>query len=354
MKHQTKHLLALILVLPLLFACGKKTMPVAPQEVIPVPINDLGYQLDEKGLTLTWTYPAKAITGGKLERIDSFEVLRAVIPKDQYCADCPVLFSAPVNIVGGRLPVSRRHKAASYTETLLRPHHYYIYKVRARAGWHLNSADSNIVSFLWETPLAPPEMHAVQPGDNTLTLSWQPVRAHLDGTPFAGGDLLYRIYRSTEIDKNYLPLADSVRDQEFKDKAVQNGRSYYYRVQAFREDNNAKIAGMMSATALGIPRDLTAPLPPPMVNVVKTATGLTVVWEAVTAEDLGGYRVYRRLAADQQPKQIGATGPHELKFDDNSRPGQDETRYYSVTAIDSALPPNESPGSREAVDQQIK
>ena len=52
-------LLCVLLAALLVGGCGYKTMPVPPQEIVPTAITDLRYELDEKGVTLTWTYPAE-------------------------------------------------------------------------------------------------------------------------------------------------------------------------------------------------------------------------------------------------------------------------------------------------------
>ena len=48
-----RQIIALLLVALIgVSGCGKKTRPVPPDTVLPAPITDLSYQLDEKGVTL--------------------------------------------------------------------------------------------------------------------------------------------------------------------------------------------------------------------------------------------------------------------------------------------------------------
>ena len=44
--------------------CGYKDLPVAPDSVVPEPISELLYKVNDKGLQLTWSYPIKTILHG--------------------------------------------------------------------------------------------------------------------------------------------------------------------------------------------------------------------------------------------------------------------------------------------------
>jgi hypothetical protein len=142
----------LLLVLALMPGCGKKLALIPPQELVPVAINDLRYSLDESGVSLKWTYPDEMESGDELQAIESFEVLRAEIPEEEYCEGCPVRFEKQVLIDGGSLPVSGESRTAVYKEADLRDGYRYQYKVRSRAGRWYPSNDSNIISFTWRSP----------------------------------------------------------------------------------------------------------------------------------------------------------------------------------------------------------
>jgi predicted small lipoprotein YifL len=140
----------------LLFAvtgCGRKTMVVPPQSVVPASVDDLKFSLTEKGVMLNWSFPQQTVQGETLSRINSFELLRAEVPVEDYCEGCPQPFGPPVAIQGGTLPDDGAGRQARFEDTPLRPGHHYVYKVRSRAGWRGgSSADSNIVNFVWEKP----------------------------------------------------------------------------------------------------------------------------------------------------------------------------------------------------------
>ena len=131
--------------------CGRKTMVVPPQSVVPVAVYDLRFSLTEKGVILNWSYPQQTVQGGTLSGIDRFELLRAEVLVEDFCGGCPQPFGPPIMIPGGPLPKGGSGRQARFEDTSLRPGHHYVYKVRSRAGWRGgSSADSKIVSFVWE------------------------------------------------------------------------------------------------------------------------------------------------------------------------------------------------------------
>ena len=137
--------------------CGRKTMVVPPQSVVPAPVEDLSFSLTEKGVILNWSFPQQTVHGETLSGIDSFELLRAEIPVEDYCGGCPQPFGLPITIQGGTLPNDGSGRQARFEDTSLRPGHHYVYKIRSRAVWRGGgSEDSNIVSFVWEKPVRLP------------------------------------------------------------------------------------------------------------------------------------------------------------------------------------------------------
>ncbi|NNK13908.1 MAG: hypothetical protein HKP52_06695, partial [Desulfofustis sp.] len=162
--------------------CGFKTDPVPPQNVVPRPINDLTYSIDETGVTLRWTYPEKSVNGDELTEVYSFDVYRAVVAVDEICETCPIPFGEPTEIPGGETADTGKRRVGEYNTSLLRPDHKYFFKMTSRISWWAASTDSNIVSFVWQTPPSIPEAFKVEPGDGKIALSWQPVTTLIDGS----------------------------------------------------------------------------------------------------------------------------------------------------------------------------
>lgn len=323
--------------------CGYKTAPVPPDSIVPRAIDDLRYDLDEKGVTLTWSYPVQTIRGTDLTGIASFEVYRAVVSVDGYCPTCPIPFGEPFVVPGGSFGTDGRRKGR-YESALLRSGERYFFKVRSRTSWWAISADSNIVSFVWHMPARAAADLTADGGDRVVHLSWQPVTRLMDGQPL---DLpvRYQVVRSTD-GKVFAEVGVAVTETRFSDTAVQNGQRYWYRIQSILEVGGSTIAGGVSEAVAVTPVDRTPPEPPTGVRVVATANGVKIFWDNSSADDLRGYHVYRRAASQSKAERIADVDAIYTIFEDRVSPSSGPF-YYSVTAYDAMEPANESKPSEE-------
>jgi uncharacterized protein len=340
------HYAATLLLVGVLFfgGCGYKTLPVPPENIVPKAIEDLRYSVDEKGIVLTWSYPVETIQKTDLTEIASFEVYRAVVSLDSYCATCPIPFGEPIIVPGGTIGKDGRRKG-TYETALLRSGEKYFFKVRSRTSWWAASADSNIITFVWHMPAKAPEGLQATGGDNSVRLQWQPSTRLMDGQQL---DLpvRYQVLRSLD-GKAFTEVGVADKETNFKDSSVQNGQKYFYKIQStFQIDGNI-IGGGMSEVATVVPVDLTPPDAPTGVTVVSTGKGFKIFWEHSTANDLQGYHVYRRAADQKKKERIADVEAIYTIYEDKSVPA-DGLFYYSVTAYDKMKPANESKFSVEA------
>jgi hypothetical protein len=335
---------ALFLLLTGLNGCGYKTLPVAPQAMIPAPVRDLSYELTDKGVTLRWTYPAKTVTGKDVAEIDTFLLYRAVVPADDYCETCPIPFGPPLDLPGGILP-DKGSRVGSHVETLLRPDDMYFFKIRSRTGWLSESEDSNLVSFVWQNPPAAPGGLTAEAKDGVISLRWQRVSSHLDGSPLKG-EARYQVSRSTG-GAAFATLGGVVSETVFADKKVEQGRKYAYRVQALAVHDKGLVGGGFSRTVEASPADETAPEPPAKVKAARTASAVKVYWDKGTEKDLAGHRIYRRVG-EAAPEMIGEVKEPDNLFEDKNPPEKGTKVFYSVSSFDQSSPPNESQKSAEA------
>ena len=342
---QVTGLLLLGISFVLISGCGYKNRPIPPQRVVPEPITDLLYTVDDKGVQLSWSYPVKTIKGSAIDDISSFELYRAEIPLDDYCGSCPVPFGEAMELDGGSPVDGKVRRKATYESSLLRPGHKYFFKVRSRTSWWADSADSNIITFVWFKPAAAPEGVTAIPGDHEITLKWQPVTSHTDGS-VVEMDMKYQVQRS-DGGKKFERLGEPVAATEYVDRQVNNGVRYFYTIQSMMVLEDHLVNGGISKEVAVTPIDLEPPLPPLGINVIKTAVGVKIFWDKSDAADLGGYRVYRRAANKDSYKQIGEVESVYTIFVD-TKAGDNVRYYYAITAFDQATPPNESDKSREA------
>jgi hypothetical protein len=325
--------------------CGYKTPPVPPQAVVPQPVADLLYTIDGEDLTLTWSFPVKTIKGSVVDNISTFELYRAEIPLDDYCGGCPIPFGSAIEVEGGSPVDGEIRRKASYVSSMLQTGYKYFFKVKSRTSWLAASGDSNIVTFVYFQPAAAPKGLSTTEGDGEIKLSWKPVTKLLDGSNLEN-PVNYQVYRSVR-GKDFEKVGDPVSETSLVDKPLVNGTKYFYAVQPLMEYKGETVAGGRSDEISAVPMDATPPVPPGGVMAVATGVGVKIFWDKSSETDLGGYNVYRRAADKDNFELLGKVEPQFSLFVDNS--GDSNTRYYyTVTAIDSSNPPNESYKSKEA------
>jgi hypothetical protein len=136
-------------------------------------------------------------------------------------------------------------------------------------------------------PAAPTGLTA-EPGNRTVTLTWNAV---------AAPDLsIYQVYRAASADGPWTSLG-TASDTAFVVPRLDNGTQYFFTVTAADFSGNVSDRSA-HASATPVAPDVT---PPPVPTGLAAAPGsgqVTLSWEPVAADDLEGYRVYVRLATD--------------------------------------------------------
>lgn len=325
--------------------CGYKNHPVPPETVVPEAIKDLRFDADDKGMTLSWSFPMETIKGTEIENLASFELYRAEVPLKDYCGGCPIPFAKPLEQPGGVTTEDGKKRRATFKMTDLQPGYKYFFKVRSRTSWFAESADSNIITFVWQVPAKAPEGLTAKVGNREIVLDWHPVTSLRDGSP-VNKPLQYQVWRSTggkDFEKIGLVTGKTV----FADRNIGENQHYAYQVQSQMKIGEEIVGGGMTKPISTIAVDKAPPAPPAGITAIETGMGIKVFWEKSSEEDIGGYKVYRRVADAQEAVLIGEVQPEYTIFVDK-KAEQGVRYYYTVTAIDQSNPANESKKSAEA------
>ena len=157
----------------------------------------------------------------------------------------------------------------------------------------------------------------------------------------------YNVYRGlrdgvlSERPLNVAPLSS----REDLDAAVEMGKSYRYVVRTvaapglpYRESDSSNVAVVDAS-------DRFPPAPPSGLVAVQEGTGVRLLWNPGPEKDLDGYHVYRKSGGGGFVAIGGAIVRQPSFLDPDVVPGTVAT--YRVTAIDRAVPPNESGPSSE-------
>ena len=196
----------------------------------------------------------------------------------------------------------------SYTNTGLTTNKYYYYKVRAYRivnDSKVYSSYSDIKSA--KTALGIPTINSISPKYDRITVKWDKV----DG---ADG---YQVYRATSKTGTYTlkKTATSGYTLSYTNTGLTTGKTYYYKVRAYKTVNGSKIYSSYSDI-----KSAKTALDKPFISSCKykDPTRVSIQWFKVDGAD--GYQVYRATSE---------TGTYTLKKTVTSG----STLYYTNTCL---------------------
>jgi hypothetical protein len=133
----------------------------------------------------------------------------------------------------------------------------------------------------------------------------------------------------------------------FTDPRVEFGVERCYIVRRVEMAGTVAIESAPSTPACVTPVDTFPPAPPTSLQHIASADGVTLLWEANTEEDLGGYLVLRGEAPGDKLSPLTPKPITDTSFLDTTvRRGR--TYVYEVVAVDRSTPPNQSAPSNRA------
>jgi hypothetical protein len=199
------------------------------------------------------------------------------------------------------------------------------------------SQPSNLVSIIPLDVAVAPAKVAASAKEAGVTLSWSAPTTAATGakTPVIVGYNIYRDAEDLAAPVNPSPIADT----SFTDAPPYG--THTYRITAVASAGPPRVESEASAPAATNFRDLVPPPPPASISPLVETTQVRIVWDAVDAADLAGYKIYR--AEGYGMEQLKEAG----KFPITPQPIAD-TRYvdptvrpgisfrYEVTSVDKS------------------
>lgn len=326
-KRRATLILSLAFFLLFSTACGKKAAPSPKGRPLPSPIADLGGQVKDGVLFLSFSIPSKNQDGSPLTSLAGFKIQKV-------CGTC----------VGGFEPFKdvRLTDTHGYTtaggklwvyDNDLRPGFEYVYRVIPYLETGVYGDPSNLYAIKWQTPPEPPQNVNAIPGDGSVQLSWA-----------SQTDRLYNVYRFEGETYPLSPLNDRpLMANNFSDRGLRNGKTYRYEVRTLVVEGGVHREGGGTSVSAS-PVDKTAPAHPQGLAAAKKDGGVSLTWTPSPDIDISGYNVYRTDNGDTV--KLNSQPVKETTYLD-PKPGDKRYVSYFVTAVDHSG--NESDSSREAV-----
>lgn len=359
--------LAWILGLTVVVACGKAGPPRPPVPQIPRAATDLVVAQQGPTLFLSWSFPTLTEAGTTLRALDRIRLWRvteqlpvtAMAPVGEgreggeppstpapltLFADRPPLapqqFRAlreqivtleaediPAAIAGGRITYRDTPPLQTSDGRPIRLH----YAVTFESG-DAQSDPSNIASIVALAVPLPPSAATAVPQVEGVRLAWERPRRSIlgDENPPIAGYNVYRVPPGGEALVLRAPVNDQpVTETTFRD--VPPYGSYAYRVTAVSAAIGQRSESDPAVVADIEFRDLAPPPVPANLVTLTEEDSIRLIWDAVEAPDLAGYKIYRE--SDRGRVTLTHDPIEETTYRD-TRIEPATTYVYSVTSID--------------------
>lgn len=326
-----------------LAGCGKRGDPEPPESAVPEAIDDLVAASVDGTVRLTWSAPQQNLDGSSPPELVGFQVLHSFRPfgiTDATPTPAELRFVLPIPLddegepmIGQAFTIVDREPRVGALNT---------YRVVSYSDVALESPSSNLAVVPWEVPPNAPSAPRAIPEGTYVVLEWSAPATRADGTPIEG-ELGYRVYRSAADEDLALVTPEPVARTSWTDRKAPADVPLTYVVRAVLPAGDGVVEGASSEAAKIIAQDLSPPPVPRNLIGTRTGRGVELRWNPVDAPDLGGYHVYR--GAPGQGFERLTTSPTLRAGYRDDRPPSGAARYR-VTAVDRAIPPNESAASQ--------
>lgn len=327
-----------ILIVSVIYGCGFKSAPIAPERSFPARIGDLKVSVIDGEVLLIFTLPAKKANGKPLEEVTSIKIYRTVAAADAtFCTNCGERPEPLFEVTEGLPPPGEEFIVRQRIEAdgTIRA----AYAVSACSGYFSCGKQSSAVEVdLGIAPQAPPQPQLKSTAEAVL-LAWPEVEKLADGRPLF--DLIgYRVTREGGDPVESPLLAAGV----FIDLEPLYGRPSTYTVRAVRLQGRTEITGAPSPAVTTTVIDLAPPPVPRGLSLSSTPGQVRLRWEKVGAGDTASIRIYRRRGDSGEYARLAEVPAGEALFIDNEV-APATTYFYKISAVDASPAANESASS---------
>jgi Fibronectin type 3 domain-containing protein len=357
-------------------ACGKRGDPHPPVPVIPKATTDLLVAQRGPKVLLSWSYPSLTTAGKSMTGIRRVIVWRTIeeLPVSQPARDpqspapgntgsnaqqaiqlfarVPPLRPAQFlklrtkvdSLEAANLPAATSGARLTYEDTP--PLHAADGRpVRANyavvtEGASATSDLSNVVSIVpLDVPVAPGTLAAAAKKEG-IVLTWTAPDASVSGSknPLVAGYNVYRFPHGQPSDEFATPVNTSpVSTMLYTDVPPYGPHDYF--VTALAAAGSPRIESEPSAIAGATFKDLVPPSPPGGLTALVETGAVRLVWDAVDAADLAGYKVYRTEGTGIEQLRVAGVIPltPQLLTATNYRDtavNRGISYYYEVVSVD--------------------
>jgi hypothetical protein len=331
-----------LLFLALAFAgagCGQKGPPLAPLRRVPAGLQDFSARRTAGTVRLVFTPPAANTDGSTPADLGRVEVYALTVAKpeeapagDAFLQKASVVATLDKPVPGERATLEEQITTQEDQGAV----RVYVAVAVSRRGGNRSPASPRAVVSLADAP-SPAGGVGAHHDAKAITVEWLPA------TPAASA---YNVYETKDGVDGASPLnASPLKTPPFTDARLAFGVERCYVVRALSGADTAFVESESSDPACVTPRDTFAPAAPTGLTVVGGEGVISLIWDANSEPDLGGYLVLRGEAPGEKLTRLTPDPIRDTTFrDENVKPG---VRYvYAVVAVDTATPPNVSPQAR--------